>query len=236
MTTQWISVNGQLGYPVPGNVDSSPLVPIGTVASFRDVGTTQLGVGEFIYLKGVASTVLGSVVSYQSSDGTAAAGTTALWAGTANTPVSLAFASAAIGASSYGWYQIGGSAVAAISGTIAAGNSLYWQAAGVLSATAVDGKNVENLQASSADGVPDTGQAIVTIDRPLAQGHDDTVTSVELAALTVDTLPAGVAGQLAYVSDGDAALAWGDTVVNSGAGATPYLVWFNGTAWTVAGK
>lgn len=53
---------------------------------------------------------------------------------------------------------------------------------------------------------------------------------------TVSTLPAGVAGSLAYVTDGDASLAWGATATNSGAGATKYLVWFNGAAWTVLGK
>jgi hypothetical protein len=55
----------------------------------------------------------------------------------------------------------------------------------------------------------------------------------------VDNLPsAGVIGRFAHVTDGDAGLAWGDTVTNSGspAGATPYLVWDNGTNWTVAGK
>lgn len=57
-----------------------------------------------------------------------------------------------------------------------------------------------------------------------------------LQPLTVATLPAGAAGMYAYVTDGDAGLAWGATVVNTGAGATKYLVWFNGTNWTVAGK
>lgn len=61
-------------------------------------------------------------------------------------------------------------------------------------------------------------------------------TKGKLQPLTVGTLGAGVAGDYAYVSDGDASLAWGDTVVNTGAGATKYLVWFNGTNWTVAGK
>ena len=43
-------------------------------------------------------------------------------------------------------------------------------------------------------------------------------------------------GQTAIVKDGDSGLAWGATVVNTGAGATTYLVWHNGTAWTVIGK
>jgi hypothetical protein len=55
-------------------------------------------------------------------------------------------------------------------------------------------------------------------------------------AYQVSTLPAGTVGQIAFVNDGDAALAWGATVVNTGAGATIYLVFFNGTNWTVAGK
>lgn len=52
---------------------------------------------------------------------------------------------------------------------------------------------------------------------------------------TVATLPAtaGV-GAHAYVTDGAASLAWGVTV--TGGGSAPYLVWYNGTAWTVVGK
>lgn len=43
-------------------------------------------------------------------------------------------------------------------------------------------------------------------------------------------------GKVAVVTDGDSGLAWGATVVNSGAGATKYQVWYNGTNWTVVGK
>jgi hypothetical protein len=52
-------------------------------------------------------------------------------------------------------------------------------------------------------------------------------------AYTVSTLPTSPAGSVCYVTDGDAGLACDDTVVNSGAGATKYLVWFNGTNWKV---
>lgn len=62
------------------------------------------------------------------------------------------------------------------------------------------------------------------------------LTTGRLQPLTVATLPAGTAGFYAYVSDGDAGLAWGATAVNTGAGATKYLVWFNGTNWTVVAK
>lgn len=53
---------------------------------------------------------------------------------------------------------------------------------------------------------------------------------------TVSTLPTGVAGAQAYVTDGDSGLAWGATAINSGSGSTKYLVWYNGSAWTVMGK
>lgn len=59
---------------------------------------------------------------------------------------------------------------------------------------------------------------------------------VQLQGYTVRTLPTPSRGDEAYVTDGDAGLAWGARVTNSGSGATKYLVWFNGSAWTVVGK
>ena len=58
--------------------------------------------------------------------------------------------------------------------------------------------------------------------------------TLETSAYTVATLPAGTVGKHAYVTDGAAALAWGATV--TGGGTAQYLVWHNGTAWTVVGK
>lgn len=56
-------------------------------------------------------------------------------------------------------------------------------------------------------------------------------------AAGANQLPAaGTVGRIARVTDGDSGLAWGVTAVNTGAGATPYLVYDNGTAWTVLGK
>ena len=60
--------------------------------------------------------------------------------------------------------------------------------------------------------------------------------AIESSGYTVSTLPTGTIGMHAYVTDGDASLAWGATVVNSGSGTTKYMVWFNGTNWTVMGK
>lgn len=56
----------------------------------------------------------------------------------------------------------------------------------------------------------------------------------QFSAFTVAELPIGQMGIMVNVTDGDAGLAWGATVVNTGAGATSYLVWYNGTNWIVA--
>ena len=51
---------------------------------------------------------------------------------------------------------------------------------------------------------------------------------------TVATLPSSPAiGVVAYVTDGTSGLTWGQTV--TGGHSTKYLVWFNGTNWTVIG-
>ena len=62
-----------------------------------------------------------------------------------------------------------GAAICAISGTIAAGNSAAWQAAGVVQAAAVATKNVEGVIALSADGVPAANKAIYQLSYPSAQ-------------------------------------------------------------------
>jgi|SRR5581483_9465595 len=55
-------------------------------------------------------------------------------------------------------------------------------------------------------------------------------------AFTVATLPAAASntGMMAYVTDGTAGLSWGATV--TGGHSTVYLVWSNGTNWTVVGE
>lgn len=53
---------------------------------------------------------------------------------------------------------------------------------------------------------------------------------------SVTNLPMGALGLMATVTDGDAALAWGATITNTGTSSTKYLVWWNGAHWTVVGK
>lgn len=77
---------------------------LGTIVQCKD---PTLGVGEFIYLKGVASTVVGSIVNYDDNWQTAL--DTAAVSGPSRP---LAVAMSACVANKYGWYQISGMAVA----------------------------------------------------------------------------------------------------------------------------
>jgi hypothetical protein len=55
----------------------------------------------------------------------------------------------------------------------------------------------------------------------------------QLNAYTFATLPTGVVGMYAYISD-STVNTWGTTI--AGGGANKVLAWYNGTNWTVAGK
>jgi hypothetical protein len=81
--------------------------------------------------------------------------------------------------------------------------------------------------------VTGTGNAVLATGPTLSAPIVDVM---KLTATIIASLPTPVAGMVAYVTDGDPALAWGDIAVNSGGGTTKYMVWYNGTNWTVAGK
>lgn len=77
--------------------------PLGTIIRAND---PTFGQGEFVYLLGVASTVVGNVVTYS-----ATTYQTTLSPNTVNNVNPLAVAMSANVAAQFGWYQIGGLAV-----------------------------------------------------------------------------------------------------------------------------
>ena len=93
--------NPIIGLQPIAEVSSTQQHPLGMIVQAYD---ETYGAGEFVYLKGVASTVVGSAVTYNMDDGT-----TALLAANAIGPVAVAMSANV--ASQYGWYQIGGKAV-----------------------------------------------------------------------------------------------------------------------------
>lgn len=184
-TATWVPLGAALGGSVPGAAaDAAPTtqsgvalnggaIPVGEIRRFYD-STGKYGVGEFIYLPGVASLAVGDVVSYDLSAGVNGTTDAAVvrWAGTAGTGKALAIATTAnTSSTTYSWYQISGAAVVNTNGTVAPGDLAYWQATAKVSSTQVNGKQVLGMSAFSANGVPAANQAIYTIDRPHAQGQ-----------------------------------------------------------------
>ncbi len=131
------------------------------------------GVGEFIYLRGCAGTVVGSVVTYDAANAgnTGPGWTTALLGAVANQGRPVAVAMSANLAGFDGWYQIAGSAVVAAAAVLAAGASVFAAGAGQLTSTVAAGMQVLNAKSTVAAGTPAAGQAIVQIDRPFMQGQ-----------------------------------------------------------------
>ena len=62
---------------------------------------------------------------------------------------------------------------------------------------------------------------------------DDLAITDGMVVADLPTSPTARVGNIARVTDGDAALSWGETV--TGGGTAQYLVWFNGTSWSVVG-
>ena len=62
---------------------------------------------------------------------------------------------------------------------------------------------------------------------------DDLAITDGLAVADLPTSPPARVGNIARVTDGAASLSWGATV--TGGGTAQYLVWYNGTNWTVFG-
>ena len=150
-------MNPSLGFSLIGSVDTSAKVPVGTIVRATD---PTYGAGEFIYLKGVASTAVGSWVTYNMDDGS-----TDLLAANAMGPVAVAMAATV--ASTWGWYQISGKAVGkALTGYVDNANVYATATAGSIDDAVVAGDRVKNAKGASAVDTPSSGLAEFEIARP----------------------------------------------------------------------
>lgn len=155
----------QLGWQPIADTSTTQNHPLGTIVQARDYGdatnnATGNGQGEFIYLKGAASTVAGSWVTYNMDDGS-----TTLTAANAIGPVAIAMSANV--ASQYGWYQIQGKAVGkALSGYADNGLVYLTSTAGSVDDAVVSGDLVVNAKGASALDGPATGFAEFEIERP----------------------------------------------------------------------
>lgn len=150
-----------LGFPkIASNLAAgyaSPAVPLGTIIRATD---PTYGSGEFIFLKGVASTQLGSWVTYNADDWS-----TTLLGANAIGPVAVAMAP--VVADQYGWYQIHGKAVGRVlSGYV--DNALVYATGtpGSVDDAVVAGDRVKGAVGASAVGTPAANLAEFEIARP----------------------------------------------------------------------
>lgn len=152
-----------IGLPSITATDVVQRIPEGMICHAVD---PVLGGGEFIYLKGVAGTVAGSLVSYDQVNHSTTLGPGAV----ANSGRPLAVAMAANVANQWGWYQISGAATVQKDGTaLTAGGAVgAGAAAGQVGANSA-GKQVVGAIALNAAAAGAT-TAVLQLSRPLAQG------------------------------------------------------------------
>jgi hypothetical protein len=165
----WLHVETRIGAQPIANTQTTLAHPLGTIVRAKDVGTTAYGEGEFIYLQGVTSTVVGLLVVYN-----ATTFQTTILPNTANLGQSVAVAmSANATKTSYGWYQIGGMAVTLKSAAAISPQVIVYisATAGRVFSTSTSGKEIVNARGASLSSVTSTCSSIVLqINRPFAQG------------------------------------------------------------------
>lgn len=145
-------LTGSVGSGAITRIDSSDLV--GVMSRRRDSNGN-----EYIYLKGLAATALGTWVTYDEL------GITTLLA--ANAIGAVAIAQAATVASTWGWYLIAGSCQAKVSAAFADNGNVYATATGGEADDAVvAGDRVKCATGRSAIDAVVTGCALVQVTYP----------------------------------------------------------------------
>jgi hypothetical protein len=153
----WIIENPLAGSQLISETSTTQRHDLGEIV--RAVHGTY-GMGEFIYLPGVASTVVGSWVWYD----LATPATTLLDAGDRG---QVAVAMSANVADQWGWYQISGLAVGLVLADFADGGLVFATATdGSVDDAAVTGDQIDGAIGRSAIGTPAAGQALIQLSRP----------------------------------------------------------------------
>lgn len=155
------------GWQAIATASSTQNHKLGTIIRAADA---TRGGGEFIYLKGVTSTAVGSWVTYSADDYT-----TTLLAPNAKGPVAVAM-SACDASTKYGWYQISGKASALAADVSDSGVVYIDTVSGQCDDAFVSGDLVFNAAWASDDDTA-TGLADVRIARSFVNDGDDNDTA-----------------------------------------------------------
>jgi hypothetical protein len=143
-------INPRIGVQPIAETSTVQKLPLGTRVQAQDA---VYGVGEFIYLQGLASTGVGEWVTFNQDDGT-----TTLLAANAIGPVALAMSANL--ANQFGWYQVYGKGVGKVLALFADNANVYaTSTAGTVDDAPVAGDRVKNARGASAIGTPAAGLA-----------------------------------------------------------------------------
>jgi hypothetical protein len=135
---------------------------LGTIIRCKDPSSTTLGTGEFIYLKGINSTVVGSIVNYD--DNWLTALDTAAVAGPSR-PLAVAMSACVTG--SFGWYQISGMAVAVKSNAVSFADGVGIGSASGLAVAVATGTVIQGAVVRAvASAKSDVTSVNIAISRP----------------------------------------------------------------------
>lgn len=149
--------DARIGAQAIDTTSTTALHALGSIVQAKD---DTYGAGEFIYLKGLDTTGVGTFVTYNADDFS-----TALLAANAIGPVAVAMSANTTG--KYGWYQIHGKAVGKAAALFADDANVYATAtAGTVDDAVVAGDRVKGAKGASAVGTPSAGLAEFEIARP----------------------------------------------------------------------
>lgn len=127
----------------------------------------NFGVGEFIYLQGLASTLAGDLVIYDESLGSATTRTIT----TSRGPVAIAMADTV--ANQYGWYQIGGAGLVNTAGNAVAANAPMFATAtpGECDDAVVATAKIDGMTSKEAGDATLANFTVVQLNRPTMNGN-----------------------------------------------------------------
>lgn len=150
--------NPRIGVQPIAETSATQKLPLGTRVQAQD---ETYGVGEFIYLSGLAATAVGEWVTFNQDDNS-----TTLLAANAIGPVAVAMSANL--ATRFGWYQIYGKAVGKALAAFADNANVYaTSTAGSVDDAPVAGDRVKSAKGASAVGTPSAGLAEFEIQYPL---------------------------------------------------------------------
>lgn len=151
------------------SVASTAAVPVGTIVRAKD---SNLGEGEFIYLPTNASMAIGNLVIWRQGASTAL-NTNVKVPSVANQAGPVAVAMGTGVASTFGWFQIAGTAPVLKSAVIISANKPVFisTTAGRIRAILSAGRQVLGFTTGATTAVSATSTVVCTFNRPFMQGN-----------------------------------------------------------------